>query len=169
MNKHRVIAAYIFLVGGPLLGLVGILSAGTHLSAPPVLRGNWIVETDLNLWPKLRCQALLTSAQQPLLSIVQSGRNLTITLNDPEKTALTGTIGGSSFLAASSPAPEKNRSASREVGGCPNRPSLRLQAHVNDQGKERSLQGSISMEGCAECSPLAFTAIRQELDGRGAR
>lgn len=168
MNKRRIIVAYIFLVGGPLLGLVGILRAGTHLSAPWVVRGNWIVETDFNLWHNLPCQALLTSAWQPFLSIVQAGRNLTITLNNPEKMILTGTIGGSTFLTVSSLASDKNGSASREVGSCRNLPPLRLEAQVNDLGKERWLQGSISMDGCAKCSPLPFRAIRQGSD-KGAR
>jgi hypothetical protein len=169
MNNGRVIAAYLLLVGGPLLGLVGILRAGTHLSAPSVVRGNWIAETNSDLWHNLQCETPLTNARQPLLNIVQSGRNLTITLNNPQKTILYGTIGGSRLLAVSALTRDKNGTALAAVAGCPDMSFLRLEARVNDQGKKRFLNGSISIPGCAECTQLAFSAIRQEANREPAR
>jgi hypothetical protein len=169
MSKGRILSAYFFLVGGPLLGLVGILRGGMHLSPPMAVRGNWIVETNFDPWQGRTCEALLTNAPQLHLNIAQSGRELTITLNNPEKTILAGTISDSNLVSAHSVGRQNADSASGAAIGCPDPHSLRMEARVFEQGKEESLKGTISLDGCADCSPLAFSAIRQEPDGRSAR
>src|SRR5271157_5497738 len=97
MDKRKLAAAYVLLVGAPLLALVGILRAGMHLSAPVAIHGNWSVQADFSPWHGVPCEALLANTPQPLLSIDQSGRDLTVTLNDFEKTVITGTIDGYSL------------------------------------------------------------------------
>jgi hypothetical protein len=169
MKNGQIIGAYVFLVGGPLLGLVGILRGGMHLTPPMAVRGDWIVETNFDPWQGRTCEALLPNARQLHLGIAQSGQELTITLNNPEKTVLAGTISNSSILSAYSVAREKTESGPRVASGCPEPQSLRLEARVFEEGKEESLRGTISLEGCADCSPLAFSAIRQESDRRSLR
>lgn len=152
-----------------MLGLVGILRGGMRLTPPAAVRGNWIVETDLTRWHGMPCDATAADAPQPLLSIVQSGRDLIITLNNAEKTVLAGTINPSSLLSANSVGSEKAKAASHAAAGCPDPHSLRLDARLNNQENEGSLSGTISFDDCSSCSPLAFSAVRKEADGRSAR
>jgi len=39
VNKRKLVADYLLFVGVPLLALVGILRAGSHLTAPMALQG----------------------------------------------------------------------------------------------------------------------------------
>ena len=161
MDKRKLAAAYIFLVGVPLLALVAILRAGTHLTAPMALHGNWSVQADFSPWHGVPCEVLLANTPQPLLSINQSGRDLTVTLNDPEKPVVTGTIEGFTLSASPSNGRKETASTFRSYAGCLGHQSLRLQATVNQHGKQRSLTGTFHLEGCPSCPPIAFSATRQ--------
>jgi hypothetical protein len=165
-NRTRIIVAYILLVGVPLLALVGILRAGSRMTPAPALRGKWIVETDFSRWRDLPCEAVLKSAPQPFFTIGQSGKDLTITLNNPEKTVLFGRIRGFDLRAASTVAQINYDSV--PAASCPDPRSLRFAAHIDGSGKERSLKGTISVESCTECAPLSFSAIRQPEDEKEA-
>jgi hypothetical protein len=169
MNKGRIIAAYICLVGGPLLGLIGVLRAGARLTPPRAVRGNWIVQADFSLWHGMPCEALLAHAPQPLLNIAQSGRDVTVTLSNPENIVLVGTVDGPNLTAAPAASGDNSGPAPKQFPGCPDPRSLRLQARVSDLGKDRSLKGTFSLDHCSECSPLAFSAVRQVPDGRSTR
>jgi hypothetical protein len=166
MDKRKLVRDYILFVGVPLLALVGILRAGSHLTAPVALHGDWSVQADFGPWQGVPCGALLINSQPLLLSIDQSGSDLTLTLNDPAKTALPGTIDGFSLSTTFSSGRGGTALAPRPDGGCLGSQSLRIQAAVNQHEKQRSLAGTFRLDGCASCPPIAFAATRQMPAGR---
>ncbi len=168
MAKHKLVCAYVFLVGFPLLGLVCTLRAGATLTAPEGVGGNWTVEADLNSWRGLPCGKLLTDAQKPLLNISQAGRDLTVVINNPDKTVLTGTIVGAALTATEVHVEEGGERAHRRVASCADSHPLGLRATVKEKGKHGSLTGTFSLDGCVACPTLAFSAIRQLGEGKVA-
>jgi hypothetical protein len=168
MYKLKIFSAYVFFVGLPLLALVGILRAGAHLNPPLAVRGDWNVLADFSSWRQAPCEAPLTNTPQPLLNITQSGEELTITLNNAKKIVLAGTINGTTLLAAYPGARGKIELAPKPDSGCLSLKSLRLQAEVKDQARQRSLTGTFTLDECASCPSLAFSAIRQIPEGRTA-
>lgn len=166
MNKRKLVRDYVLFVGVPLLALVGILRAGKHLTAPVALHGNWSVQADFGPWQGVPCGALLINSQPLLLRIDQSGSNLTLTLNDPARTALPATIEGFSLSTTFSTGQGGNAPAPRPEAGCLGSQSLRIQAAVNQHEKQRSLAGTFRLDGCASCPPVAFSATRQMPTGR---
>jgi len=166
MDKRKLAVAYIFLVGFPLLTLVAILRAGTHLTAPKAIQGGWNVQADFSPWQSVPCGAMLSNAQQPLLTIDQSGSDLTVRLNDAERTVLSGTVEGFTLSSTPSDAGVETEPGPRARPACRSAQSLRLQAAVNQHGKQRTLAGTLHLDGCASCPPIAFTAIRQMLTVR---
>jgi hypothetical protein len=161
MNKRKLVTDYIIFVGVPLLALVGILRAGKHLTAPVALHGSWSVQADFRPWQGVPCGALLISSQPLLLRIDQEGSNLTLTLNDPAKTVLPGTINGFSLSTTFAAGRGGTAPAPRSDSGCLGSQSLRIQATVNQHEKQRSLAGTFNLDGCASCPPIAFSATRQ--------
>jgi hypothetical protein len=161
MSKGKLVRDYVLFVGVPLIALVGILRAGKHLTAPVAVHGNWNVQADFRPWQSVPCGALLINSQPLLLRIDQSGSNLTLTLNDPARTALPATIDGYSLSTTFSAGRGGTAPAPRPDAGCLGSQSLRIQAAVNQHGKQRSLAGTFSLEGCASCPPIAFSATRQ--------
>jgi hypothetical protein len=166
MNKRKLVRDYILFVGIPLLALVGILRAGKHLSAPVAVHGNWSVQADFGPWQGVPCGALLINSQPLLLRIDQSGSALTLTLNDPARTALPGTMDGFSLSTTFSAGRGGTAPAPRPDAGCLGSQSLRIQATVIQQEKQRSLAGTFNLDGCASCPPIAFSATRQMPTGR---
>jgi len=160
VKKSRLAVAYTLLVGVPLSALVAILRAGTHLAAPMALRGNWNVHADLTPWRSAPCKTLLAKPPQLLLNVAQSGNQLAITLNDPEKTFLTGTLSGIALTAAPSFERKDPEAVPGTDAGCASAQHLNLQAIVNQQGKLRFLTGTLQLAGCASCPPIIFTAAR---------
>ncbi len=161
MVKHKLICAYVFLVGLPLLGLLCTLRAGATLTAPLAVSGNWTVAADLDSWRGLLCGKLLSEAQRPLLNIAQVGRTLTVAINNPDKIVLTGTIEGTVLTATQAYGQEGSEGARSLGAGCSDPHPLALRATVKDKGKHRSLTGTFSLDGCLACPTLAFSAIRQ--------
>jgi len=166
MGKRKLVTDYIIFVGIPLLALVGILRAGKHLTAPVALHGNWSVQADFGPWQGVPCGALLINSQPLLVRIDQSGSNLTLTLNDPAKTALPATIEGFSLSTTFSTGRGGTAPAPRPDDGCLGSQSARIQAAVNQHEKQRSLAGTFRLDGCASCPPIAFSATRRMPTGR---
>ena len=164
MNKRKLVRDYILFVGVPLLALVGILRAGKHLTAPVALHGDWSVQADFGPWQGVACGVLLINSQPLRLRIDQSGSNLTLTLNDPAKTALPATIDGLSLSTTFSTG--RRVTAPAPVAGCLGSQSLRIQAAVNQHEKQRSLAGTFRLDGCASCPPITFSATRQMPAGK---
>ncbi len=149
------ITAYACLVGIPLLGLIGIVRAGRRLVAPLSVGGNWNIEADFALWADKPCGDLLAGARQPALSISQSGDRLVIALNNRQATELIGTIRATFLRAGSEDPPASgidNCSAAQPIG---------VTATVKNQGEQRTLTGTLRLNTCEACPPVAFRAVRQ--------
>ena len=114
-------AAYLLLVGVPVLGLLGILEAGRAITAPLSVGGDWALEFD----PAAPCATGPASLQQPALSISQSGTEALITVNDGHATTLEATINGSALTAKS------------------------LKASIAGKLGARTLEGMMRFDGCA--------------------
>lgn len=163
MPKQKLIVAYICLVGLPLLALVGILRAGQHLRPPISLGGEWNVDADFGSWQSTPCRELVAARDQPFFSVSQSGTNLVVTLNNPQRTALAGELQGASLTIGAAP---KSRSA---AAACGNAEAIRFIARVTGQAQRRVLEGTFDIEGCSSCRPVAFRATRQTSPGSGGR
>ena len=114
-------AAYLLLVGVPVLGLLGILEAGRGIAAPPSISGDWTLQFD----PAAPCANGRASLRQPALSISQSGTGALITVNDGHATTLEASIDGSTLTAKS------------------------LTANIAGKPGERTLEGKMHFDGCA--------------------
>ena len=169
MYKWKIISAYFLFVGLPLLALVGILRAGSHLTPPLAVRGDWFVLADFSIWRHAPCEAYLTNPFEPSLKITQSDKDIRIELSSTEKVVMVGTINASTLVAASPDAPGKIELIPMPGAGCPNPKSMRLQAEVKGQGKQRSLTGTFTVDGCTHCPAIAFTAFRQIPQGRATK
>jgi hypothetical protein len=139
--KNNLVAAYLLLVGVPVLGLLGILEAGRTIPAPPSISGDWNIEFDA----KASCLSGPSALRQPALSISQSGTQALITLNDGHATLLEAAIDGAALTAKSA--------------------SSGISASIAGKPGERTLEGKMNFAGCA---PVAFRAIRQTPKKRGA-
>lgn len=157
MNRRALILTYVALVGIPLLALLGVLRAGAHLTPPMSITGPWSMDADLNSPPNTPCGALLKIVRQPAFEIGQSGRVLTLTLNNGQRTALAGTLDGATLVAASS---GKTRTTG-ESSECVDSQQIRIAATIEREGEPRSMRGTVSLSNCAGCQPIAFRAVRQ--------
>ncbi|MGA3040270.1 MAG: hypothetical protein ABSF54_05690 [Bryobacteraceae bacterium] len=90
MFKNNLTFGYVLFVGIPLLILIGTLRAGANLSAPPAVSGEWTIDP-----------APGNCAGPPDMSIYQTGADVLIALNDPQKTTLAGKLEGGLIAAAS--------------------------------------------------------------------
>jgi hypothetical protein len=153
--RRRFVIVYILLVGVPLLGIVGVLKAGRHLTAPISVNGTWSVSADsapLSPGPCGEGSSLSHSS----LVISQSGKNLSLAFDGSARASGDGSLEGATVKAPL----QLMRDASRGAG-CAAAQPLTLTASVNPQSDPRSLTGSITVDGCAACAPVAFHALLQ--------
>jgi hypothetical protein len=155
MSRKKLIAAYVLLVGAPLLGLLGILRSGQRLAAPVSVGGAWNVESDLTSLAGSGCKGAFANINQPFFVISQSGSLLTFTLNNPEQTTLPGTIRQDTVTMGS------ESSAEDPSRDCAHPQAIHFQAALSRQGLQRSLTGTLSIAGCPACPALPFRAVRQ--------
>ena len=163
MSRKKLIAAYVLLVGVPLLGLLGILRAGQRLAAPVSVGGTWNLEDDLTPLAGSGCRGAFAKISQPFFAISQSGSQLTFTLNNPERTILPGTIRQSTVTMGS------ESSAGDASGECSHPQAIRFQAALSRQGLQRSLTGRLSIAGCPDCPGIPFRAVRQSPLAKGGQ
>ncbi len=126
------LAAYLLLVGLPLLGLLGILEAGRGIPAPLSVSGDWVVALDSTV--DAAKDATSPCAPPQTLNISQSGPQATVTWNDGHTAPQGATIDGSTLTAKS------------------------FTAAITGKGTDRRLAGTMNFPGCAS---LAFHATRQ--------
>lgn len=151
-TNKRFLIAYALLVGLPLAGLPIVLRHGRNLAAPISVDGVWKMQVDATQLAALPCAAYLTSEQNPSLIISQSGEGFTVNLGGL-KSRDAGVIEGTA-LRASLPAQSNEKS-------CTGEQQLNLLASVDPNANPRSLAGTLSVEGCQSCPPVAFHAVRQ--------
>lgn len=165
MFSQKLVLEYVFLVGLPLVGLLGILRAGQHLTPPISVAGAWNVDADLSALASAGYGQLLTGARQPFLTISQSGTSLVFSLNNPQRTTLSGTIHDTTLTIG----PEHSEGFEGTGGHCGDPRAIYLKAVVYKQGGQRVLTGILGIRSCEKCVPVSFRAVRQVLSGRGGR
>jgi Kef-type K+ transport system membrane component KefB len=166
MNKRGLILTYLGLVGIPLLALMGILHAGASLKPPVSLSGAWTTQTDFSSLASVHCGALLSSIRQPAFEISQSGKQLTLILNNSQRTALRGVLEGSNLDAGETNGGDQLSGGSP---GCTDPNPLRLNATITSEGESRSMMGTMSLTGCSECQPISFRGVRQAVQQQKAQ
>jgi hypothetical protein len=154
---NRLGLAYLFLVGLPLLLILGTLEAGRSLVAPPAVAGSWLIALDGSV-PSAGCARLVLDTQPLSAQISQSGTSLSIVLNDPRNTVFTAVLISGRFTGA---APAFN------VAGCKG-VSLAIEANVVGEASGRSLTGRFLFGGCPVCAAVPFRASRRISSGRKA-
>jgi hypothetical protein len=159
-NKHFVIA-YILLVVLPLLGLAGVLKFGRGLSAPISVDGVWKFATDAAHLPDGKCGNALASLQDSLVTLSQSGKALTVTVNNEWSATGTGVIEGTTLNATLPLFP-----ASTNGAGCGSDNVLTLRATVDPKLEPRSMRGMVSFDECASCASASYQAVRQTRSSR---
>lgn len=148
-TSRNFVVAYIFLVGLPLLALVGVLRSGRHISAPYSVDGAWNIETDTQALNSFSCQPVSVLLRSPLV-ISQSGTTLQVSFGRSGAPAL-GTLDGKT-INASMPAEPSQICGNGHIV---------LSAALDPRSQPRSLTGSISLSDCRNCGPLPFKATKQ--------
>lgn len=154
-TNRNFIIAYILLVGVPLLGLAGVLKVGRTLTAPISIDGVWKVQSNGNTLSTEPCSQAISSLANSTLAISQSGRSLVLTFNNSAKTSALGAIEGKS-LNAQLVLKEQGSSGA----GCGANQPMTFAATVGPKTDLRSITGTLSLNGCSSCSPVAFQAER---------
>ena len=157
-TTKRFLLAYFFLVVLPLIGLIGVLKSGRDLTAPVSVDGVWNLKVDTNRLASLPCARFLATAENPVITISQSGEKFT--LSGPRASG-PGVIDGIKLRAA--------LPGQAGESGCGSDQQLTLLATVDPKANPRSLAGTLSVDGCSSCSPVEFHAARQTPVKRGAR
>jgi hypothetical protein len=153
--NHRLVLAYISLVGLPLLVLLGALKAGSNLVAPPAVGGEWTIRWEQNQEPN-SCVDLLYSSRQPALHISQSGTSLAIHLNSGRMTTFSGAMQAGHLTGSA-----------RLVGLAATCGDVRIEAEIIKKTDGRLLQGRFLFSKCVSCSPVPFRAGRHKLEDGG--
>jgi hypothetical protein len=160
MFTRRLVVAYVLLVGLPLVLLLIILRAGSHLKAPLSVAGAWTVTADPTPIADTRCKELLENIRQPFINVSQSGTKLIFNLNDKAGTAIPGAIQDATLTMAQD-------SALSSPGGCSDPQAIYLEAKVENHGPERTMTGVLGFRGCDACAPVSFRAVRKARAGNG--
>jgi len=159
MSSHpnrNFVLAYIFLVGVPVVGLLGVLKSGRTLQAPHSIDGVWQVQADVGQLAALPCGKIFAENPDTALAISQSGKNFTLSLVNGPKSVASGVLDGNAVKASIAPTGEWN---ARE--NCTADRELRLVATLDPQANPRTLTGELSLVNCSECKSVPFHAIRQ--------
>src|ERR1700693_322781 len=101
-NRNFVIA-YAVLVVLPIAGLFGVLKHGRSLGAPISVDGVWRLDADLSQIAALPCGSSLASTQYAAVTISQSGKNFTLSLNNGPKATASGVLEGTTLKASVQP------------------------------------------------------------------
>jgi hypothetical protein len=152
--------AYVLLVGGPLLGIAGVLKAGRHLAAPISVNGTWSVTANSTRLSPGPCGEA-NSLSNLSLVISQSGSSLSLAFEGPTRASGFGVLDGNNLKAPLI----VTRDASPQAG-CASSQPLTLTATVDPNATPRSLTGSLLVDGCTACTPVAFHAVLQPRNKR---
>src|SRR5208282_2259036 len=161
MNKIRVLVTYLGLVGVPLLVLLVILRAGLHLPATASVGGPWDVDANFSSLADKPCGSLVSSLQRPALNITQSGRELTVILNNSQKTTLAGALSGSKLIAGNPAETMHGTNGQGATPNCGDPQAIHIEAALSGPAGSRTMAGTMSLTGCPDCKPAAFHAAPQ--------
>ena len=153
-TNRRFIFAYLLLVGLPLAGLAGVLRTGRHLAAPISIDGSWKVDILTATTPGQSCEKAVSSLAASSFGISQSGKGLTLTLQNPSKTSGDGTLEGRSLNVPLA-------TTDSSVPGCAASQTLVLTATIDPESQPRSMAGAMWVTDCPSCAKIQFHAVRQ--------
>jgi hypothetical protein len=157
-NNRNFIIAYVLLVALPIVGLLGVLKTGRSLTAPISVDGIWQLQVDSTRVASLPCGKTLGQNPETALAISQSGKNFTLSLANGPKSTASGVLDGTTLKASVVPVAPWSDEA-----GCGASHELSLVATVNLKSEPRSLDGTLSVNDCPTCNPVAFRAVRLAL------
>jgi hypothetical protein len=166
MSAHpnrNFILAYIFLVGLPIVGLLGVLKSGRGLKAPLSIDGVWQLQADPTQLAALPCGKALTDNPDTALAISQSGLNFTLSFANGPKSISSGVLDGTAIKASITPAGDWSAQQT-----CGNDRELTLIATLDPQANPHSLAGELSVANCSECKSVPFHATQQAMPSRKA-
>jgi len=151
-NHNRSFAlAYVFLVVLPVVGLAGVLRGGRGLVAPISLGGTWKIQAGPAALASMTCSSM-ASSQTPNLVIIQSGKNFTLNLAGYPRPVGAGEIEGTA-VSASVPLAAS--------GACIGK-TVKLAAKVDPKLTPRAMDGTLALNDCATCAPIAFHATQED-------
>ncbi len=159
-NRNFVIA-YILLVGLPLAGLAGVLKTGRSLKAPISIDGNWKIDSASPHTAGQACEKAISALSASSFAVSQSGKTLTLTLQNASKTSSDGSLDGRSLnvpLATTDSA----------TAGCAAGQTLVLSATVEAETQPTSMAGVMWVTDCPACATIQFHAVRQPRSQAGA-
>ena len=155
-SNRNFVLAYIFLVGLPVLGLVGVLKSGRSLTAPFSVDGTWKMQAN-DPPSDSPCNQFFSSLSGSPWSLSQSGKTVVIALGGGSRTTI-GSLEGKTLTAQFTGADGPAECADR---------SLTLSATLDPQTEPRTLRGTLAADNCAGCS-LEFRAVRQPHSAPGS-
>ncbi len=157
--NRKFVLAYTFLVGLPILGLVGVLKSGRSLTPPYSVDGAWKIGTVATR--DCSCTTYFTSLSNATLSISQSGTILVLVLGESAKTVAktaTGSLQGKVIRAQFNG--DNSNSAS-----CADR-NRTLTAILDPQSEPRTLRGTLTFADRTSCR-TDFLATHQPRNAAG--
>lgn len=152
----RFVGAYLVVVAVPLLVLTGVLHSSRTLAAPASVGGLWRMQANPDIVFALPCGQSLAVGEANF-TIVQSGRNFTLSFVNSTMSSRSGVVEGTVIKASILPVPEWAR-----ANGCNDRRSLTLTAAMDSNVNAHMLSGSLLLNDCPACTAVPFHAIREE-------
>ena len=137
----RLVLRYLLMVTPPLIGVVLLLRVGQGLTPPVSVKGTWTL--DLDGTAGSACGELSFRQIPATLTIIQSGPQLQLAMNDANKTVMNGEITANAITAASAKAS-----------------SIRFEATTDPQPIPGHLTGQVTSTECAAPVSVAFSAVR---------
>ena len=157
----RSLVTYVFLVGLPLAGLLGVLRAGQGLHAPPPVDGTWRTVAAASGSGAALTPLVPPGANPAQLEVHQSGKYLSLDIGPLH---LSGRLRGDS-LVAHTEAP----AAERRAAGC-GHTEMELHASVNVAAEPDRLTLVLSEPGRPACPQVRWTAVHlAQNDGPGGK
>jgi hypothetical protein len=154
--RSRIVLGYIFLVGFPVLLMLGTLHLGKSLTAPLSVGGLW----SLTMEPGAHlsgCDELLPKGSELTAELSQSGTTVAVTLNNGQRTVVNSTLASSRLTGASAPL---------RLTGCQSK-ALAMEADVVSASGGRALAGRFALAGCPSCGSIPFRAsLRGRVTGK---
>ncbi len=150
-SATRSLFTYVFLVGLPLAGLVGVLHAGQGLQAPPPVDGTWQTVAAASGSGAAALTPLVPPSANPAqLEVHQSGTYLSMDIGPLH---LSGRLRGDSLVAHT-----QVPAASRRAAGC-GHTEMELHASVNVAAEPDLLTLVLSEPGRPACPQMRWTAV----------
>ena len=151
----RAVLAYLLFVGVPFAALLGVLHLGGRLQAPLAVHGSYAVGAPTGP-ASAGCVGHLLAMGDSAVTVTQSGPDVTVYLGGGGDIVLSGTIRDTDITADGT----VPRDVTPAAWGCQPGSQLHLAARLVRSPHEKRLVGSIGVQACADCTAVAFAAVR---------